>query len=155
MTKEEILAMKAGEELDALVAEGVMKYEKPSFFPPNALDLCLAGDAFHIPGWTCVCIYEENDTPKWVADLYSTDISAAFLLVAKDGAWDIMKRFRPHPDDPPCSPGRATYQAKVFLSDYDPVEDELIKKHTGRSPWCWSLSEAISKAALLAKLECV
>lgn len=117
MTKEEILAMEVGPELDlevALKVIGIIPYK---------------------------------------AESYSTDILAAWQVVEKDGAWDIKKRFRPHPDDPALSGGRPTYQAICFLSDYNEYEDELINKRTGRSPWCWTLPEAICKAALLAKLE--
>ena len=124
MTKEEILAMEVGEKLDAFVAEIVMG----------------------IQGWFK---YSTGYHPK--AYPYSTDISAAWQVVEKEGAWDIKKRFRPHPDDPAGSGGRPTYQATVFLSDYDPYEDALINKRTGRSPWYWQLPEAICKAALLAK----
>ena len=153
LTKEEILAMEAGVELDRLVATEVMGELMPEFTPENALDLQLAGSPLNSPegNWLCLCRYDEGDTPTWRPLPYSIDIAAAFLLVAKDGAWDIKKRFRPHPDDPPCSPGRATYQAKVFLSDYDPYEDGLINKRSGRSPWCWGLPKAICQAALLAK----
>lgn len=82
------------------------------------------------------------------------DILAAWQVVERvGGAWDIKKRYRPHPDDPSGTGGRATYQAIVFTSDYDFYEDELVNKRLGRSPWCWSLPEAICKAALLTKLD--
>lgn len=133
---EEIAKMEAGIELDALVAEVMFDYHVYRY----------AHRYWQVfsPG----CRKTASRMPK-----YSQTGSAALRVVDKDGAWDIKKRFGPHPDDPPGSAGRATYQAKVLLSDYDPCENELINKRVGRSPWCWSLPEAISKAALLAKLE--
>lgn len=158
MTKEEIIAMEAGEELDKLIAIEVMAESAPNLIPENALDLQLAGDPVKSPMgcWVCLCRYDEGDIPMWRPVPFSTDISAAWQVVEKvEGAWDIKKRFRPHPDDPAGSGGRATYQASTFLSNFDPYENELINVQKGRSPWVWSLPEAICKAALLAKLECV
>ncbi len=83
MTKEEILAMEAGKELDVLVAEKVMGHPMPDFIPEAALDLYLAGSPIHYDSWTCVCRYDEGDIPKWVPDPYSTDISAAWRVVDK------------------------------------------------------------------------
>ncbi len=83
MTKEEILAMKPGPELDTLVAEQVMGHPMPDFIPEDALDLYLVGTPIHCDNWTCVCRYDEGDTPKWVPDPYSTDISAAWSVVEK------------------------------------------------------------------------
>jgi len=83
MTKEEILAMEPGPELDALVAERVMGHPMPDFIPEDALDLYLAGAPIHYDSWTCVCRYDEGDIPKWVPDPYSTDISAAWPVIEK------------------------------------------------------------------------
>ena len=139
MTKEETWAMKPGRELDKAVGEIVFGYEV-KIFQGFAPDLCYQ---YRTPS-------EYGETYDFLP-FYSTETSVACQVVEKEGAWDIKKRFRPQPDDPPGSGGRPTYQAIVFLSDYDPYEDELINKRTGRSPWCWSLPEAICKAALLAK----
>ena len=142
MTMKEILAMEAGIKLDELVAEGVMKYKKPNFFPPNALDLCLAGDAFHIPGWTCVCIDEEKDTPKWVPDLYSKDISAAWQVVECLSKQGLRLELLVIPGDE-----RTAFYCNIFPSEID-----------GRSRQTGvilgdSMPEAICRAALLAKPE--
>lgn len=83
MTKEEILAMEAGKELDTLVAQKVMGHPMPDFIPEDALDLYLAGAPIHYDSWTCVCYYDEGDVPKWVPDPYSGDISAAWQVVEK------------------------------------------------------------------------
>ena len=153
MTKEEILAMGAGEELDKLVATEVMGEPIPEFTPENALDLQLAGNPVKSPMgcWLCLCEYDQGDVSLWKPLSFSTDTLAAGQIVEKDGAWDIKKRYRPYPEDPPGSPGRPTYQAAIQISDYDPYEDELFNKWSGRSSWCWTLPEAICKAALLAK----
>ncbi|GAI82256.1 unnamed protein product, partial [marine sediment metagenome] len=74
----DIRRMPRGKELDALVAEKVMGCPMPDFIPEDALDLYLAGTPIHYDSWTCVCRYDEGDTPKWVPDPYSTDIAAAW-----------------------------------------------------------------------------
>ena len=83
MTKEKILAMEPGPELDTLVAEKVMGHPMPDFIPEDALDLYLVGTPIYCDSWSCVCRYDEGDTPKWVPDPYSTDISAAWPVVGK------------------------------------------------------------------------
>ena len=152
MNREEILAMEVGRELDELIAIKIIEIPKPDYIPQHSLELFLAGSPVYYGCWTCVHEYGKGDEGEWVPIAFSTDISAAWQVVEKDGAWDFKKRFRPHPDDPPGAGGRATYQAIVFLSDYNPYEDELTNKRTGRSPWYWQLPEAICKAALLTKL---
>lgn len=142
MTKEEILAMQAGIELDILILENVLEYQRETRIEPSKVYEQITGRNYC---WRKETSVFQRPPP------YSTDISAALQVMEKDGAWDIKKRFRPHPDDPAGTGGRATYQAKCFLSDYDPYEDELINKRTGKSPWCWGLPEAICKAALLIK----
>jgi len=87
MTKEDILAMEPGPELDTLVAEKVMGHTMPDFIPEDALDLYLAGTPIHYDSWTCVCRYDEGDVPKWIPDLYSSDISAAWRVVEKLCNW--------------------------------------------------------------------
>jgi len=84
MTKEEILAMEAGEELDKLVAEA-MGEPMPEYIPENALDLQLAGSPIKSPkgNWLCLCNYDEGDIPTWRPLPYSSDISAAWQVVNK------------------------------------------------------------------------
>ncbi|MBA7576092.1 hypothetical protein ES708_27927 [subsurface metagenome] len=110
MTKEEILAMEPGTELDILVAEKVMGHPMPDFISEDALDLYLAGTPIHCDSWTCVCHYDEGDIPTWVPATYSTDISAAWQALKKlreeywcieikiaDGCWVIMELLRTPP----------------------------------------------------------
>jgi len=151
MSKEEILAMDPGISLDTLVNKRVMNYPMPDFIPECALELQLTGNPVHLDGWTCICIYSEGDIPRWIPDHYSTDISAAWKIVEKlDGAWDIKKRYKPHPNDPIGSEGRSTYRAVLTLSEYNPYDVILINERCGVSPWCWHVAETICKAALLA-----
>ncbi|GAH74230.1 unnamed protein product, partial [marine sediment metagenome] len=84
MTKEEILAMEVGEELDKLVAEA-MGEPMPEFIPENALDLQLAGSLIKSPkgNWLCLCNYDEGDIPTWRPLPYSSDISAAWQVVVE------------------------------------------------------------------------
>lgn len=148
MTKEEILAIESGRKLDGLVAKEVMGIEVEYPFA-EGYPYYLTEDKYAKKRYSPAKVWD-------AVALYSTEVSPAWQVVEKlGGAWDIRRRFRPHPDDPPGSPGRPTYQAKVFLSDYVPEEDELTNERTGRSPWVWSLPEAICKASLLAKLESV
>lgn len=122
---EEIAKMEPGRDMDALVAEVIFGYR--------------------------VYRYADRDWQAYSPGLhkaacrmqkYSQTLSAAGRVVDKFGAWDIKKRYSLHPDDPPGSPGRATYQAEVMFSGRE-----------SWSPWCWSFPEAICKAALQAKLE--
>jgi len=91
MNKEEILTMEVGEELDKLVATEVMGEPIPEFTPENALDLQLAGSPFKSPkgNWLSLCKYDEGDIPTWRPLPYSTDISAAWLVVEKICNWDV------------------------------------------------------------------
>ena len=88
MNKEKILAMEAGRDLDALVAEKVMGHPMPEIIPEDAIDLYLSGTPIHHDSWTCVFRYDEGDVPKWVPDPYSTDISAAWQVVERVCNWD-------------------------------------------------------------------
>jgi len=84
MTKEEILAMEANEELDKLVAVEVMnELMSDLFIPENALEHQLAGSPIKSGGgnWVCLCKYEEGDIPRWHPLPFSTDISAAWQVV--------------------------------------------------------------------------
>jgi len=129
--------MEVGKELDTLVAEKVMGHPMPDIIPEDALDLYLAGSPIHCDSWTCVCRYDEGDTPKWVPDPYSTDISAAWLVVEKlkkdwdcidliwdAGAWDMC------------------------LENYDSHRKFYLGKESGAT--YEELPEAICKAALIA-----
>lgn len=126
MTEEEILAMKAGRELDAAVAYYVMEADADS-----PADSVLLEGAKH----------------------YSIDISLAWQVVEHlGGLWDIKRRLRPHPDDPPMTEGKPAYQVTASLADYVKATNIHINERTGKSPWCWQLPEAICLAALLAKI---
>ncbi len=138
MTKEEILAMEAGPELDALVAEKIMNHPRPDFIPEDALDLYLAGTPIHYDSWTCVCRYDEGDTPKWVPDPYSTDISAAWPVVEE---W--TKRNKPISIE--------------VIYDCGAYETKIETWNDGKKGWnepilsgsCEAAPEAICKAALI------
>ncbi|GAJ23370.1 unnamed protein product, partial [marine sediment metagenome] len=89
--------METGEELDRLVATEVMGEPIPEFTPENALDLQLAGSPVKSPqgNWLCLCEYGEGDIPTWRPLPYSTDISAAWQVVAKnDYSWfDVWRAY--------------------------------------------------------------
>ncbi|MBA7631314.1 hypothetical protein ES703_38845 [subsurface metagenome] len=150
MTKEEILAMEAGEELDALVSEGIMGCPKPDFIPEHALELALAGSPVRYNGWLCICFYDEGDVPKWIPDPYSTDISAAWQVVEKMKDMIDNKRnqllccLKIHCD----IPGEA-WDIHWSYSELS-IMDDGHKDH--KLPLSWfSLPEAICKAALLIR----
>ncbi len=147
MTKEEILAMEPGPQLDTLVAERVMNHPMPDFIPEDALDLYLVGTPIHYDGWTCVCRYEEGDTPKWVPDPYSTDSPAA---------WPVVEKLRDMRD----KQGNLLICCLTIKSDYNYVWDiewnysELSIANDGhkahRLPCSYEkFPEAICKAALV------
>ncbi len=142
MTKEQILAMEPGPELDALMAEKVMGHPMPDFIPEDALDLNLAGTPIHYDSWTCVCRYDEGDTPKWVPDLYSTDISAAWRVLEKlTEEW--TKRNKPISIEVIYDCG--AYETKIETWNED--------KHDWNEPIfcgsCEAAPEAICRAALI------
>ncbi len=85
MTKEEILAMEAGEELDRLVATEVMEEPIPVPTPDDSLRLQLTGSPPVSLGgnWVCLCRYSEGDIPTWHPLPFSKNISAAWLVVEK------------------------------------------------------------------------
>lgn len=135
MTKEEILAMEPGPELDTLMAEKVMNHPMPDFIPEDALDLYLAGTPIHCDGWTCVCRYDEGDTPKWVPDPYSTDISAAWPVVEKMGLAVSPLRN----GDWACCKASYLYHLEITQDHY--ADPNLVI--------CKQAPEAICKAALI------
>jgi len=85
MEKADILAMEAGEELDRLVATEVMGEPIPAPAPDDSLRLQLAGSPPESPrgNWVCLCRYSEGDIPIWHPLPFSTNISAAWLVVEK------------------------------------------------------------------------
>ena len=145
MTKEEILAMEAGKELDTLVAEKVMGHPMPAFIPEEALGLYLAGSPIHYDSWTCVCHYDEGDVPKWLPDPYSTDISAAWQVVDKICNWDVddnmlvLKGQAPDPTEPVGGENEGWWEARINGIRGNVAAEGKIAP------------EAICKVALLAK----
>ncbi|GAI39104.1 unnamed protein product, partial [marine sediment metagenome] len=87
MTKEEILAMEAGRELDELVATQIKGEPKPDYVVENVLDLQLTGDPAKSLGgnWLFLCEYDKGDIPTWYSLPFSTDISAAWPVAVKMG----------------------------------------------------------------------
>ncbi|GAI65616.1 unnamed protein product [marine sediment metagenome] len=142
MTKEKILAMEPGKELDILVAEKVMNHPVPDFIPEDALDLYLAGSPIHCDSWTCVCRYDEGDVPKWIPDPYSTDPSAAWPVVEKlTEEW--TKRNKPISIE-------VTYDCGAYETKIETWDDD--KKNWNEpifSGSCEAAPEAICKAALI------
>lgn len=139
MTKEEISAMEVGVELDRIVAVEVM--DLICTFEPRFV------------AWPEVETWYDMECRLTSVSCYSTTIIGAWQVVEYlGGLWDIQRRLRRHPDDPPKAEGRPIYQVSVSLADYD--EDEAIhtNEREASSPWCWQLPEAICKAALLVKL---
>jgi len=154
MNKEEILAMKAGEELDRLVATEVMGEPMPEFTPENALELQLAGSPVKSPqgNWLSRCTYYEGDIPTWRPLAYSTDISSAWQVVEKmQGMKDskgnqLLCCLKIHCD----IPGEA-WDIHWSYSELSIMNDGH-RDH--KLPLSWfSFPEAICKAALLTELE--
>ncbi|MBA7675928.1 hypothetical protein ES703_84167 [subsurface metagenome] len=137
MTKEEILAMEPGPELDTLVAEKIMNHPMPDFIPADALDLYLAGTPIHYDSWTCVCRYDEGDVPKWIPDPYSTDISAAWPIAVKMGLALIPLNNK----DWACCKADHIYRVDIRQDHY--ADPNLVI--------CKEAPEAICKVALIAK----
>lgn len=142
MTREEILAVEAGDELDRLVATEVMGEPMPEFVPGNNLDLQLAGSPLKSPygNWLCLCKYEEGDIPTWHPQLFSTDISAAWPVVeklAKENLFCSLDYLR----EQHWRDGRGDWRCRVVRGVK--IEFAVAKE----------APEAICKAALLAKLE--
>ena len=156
MTKEEILAMEAGRELDVLVALVVMKESAPRLVPENALDLQLAGSPVKsLEGnWLCLCEYDEGDVEIWRPLPFSTDISAAWQVVEKmrDADKYNVKRMEEGYKD------RGQYDS-AFV-DFCSCLMEVLGIEIEESSYAATLTimrsispEAICKAALIARLE--
>lgn len=153
MTKEEILAVKVGKELDKLVAIEVMGEPIPEFTPPNALDLQLVGPPIKSPkgNWLSRCKYEEGDIPIWYPLPFSTDIAAAWQVIDKmkemeDGKGNqLLCCLKIHCD----IPGEVW---DIFWSYAEgSTMDDGHKDHKLPLSW-YSLPEAICKSALLARI---
>lgn len=133
MTKDEILKMEAGRELDALVAEKVMR-----------LSPC---DAWQMFRWTMnggewihrneICQYDNKCYPAQNCPYYSTDITAAWEVVVKmenDDYW---------------------WTAEDVNPNSDPVAYSCTFSKNGKwytAEWDFSMPLAICKSALLAVL---
>lgn len=131
----DIRRLPRGKELDALVAERVMEHPMPDFIPEDALDLYLAGTPIHYDSWTCVCRYDEGDTPKWVPDPYSTDISAAWPIAVKIG----LALFPLNNKDWACCKANYVYHIDIWWEHY--TDPNLVI--------CGEAPEAICKTALI------
>ena len=135
MTKEEILAMEPGPELNTLVAEKLMNHPMPDSIPEDALDLYLAGTPIRYDSWTCVCRYDEGDIPKWVPDPYSSDISAAWPIAVKMG----LGLFPLNNKSWCCCKANHIYHVEIGQDHY--ADPNLVI--------CREAPEAICKAALI------
>jgi len=143
MNKEEILAMEVGEELDKLVAVEVMGEPMPEFTPGNALGFQLAGSPVKSPkgNWLCLCRYDEGDIPMWRPVPFSTDISAAWLVVEKlGGGKDIDQISVVYELDF----GEWKYRVTI---DYQDLDKQSV------TAWGKTPPVAICKAALLTRLD--
>ena len=138
MTREEILVMEVGKELDTLTAEKVRGHPMPDFIPEDALDLYLAGTPIHYDSWSCVCRYDEGDTPKWVPDPYSRNISAAWPIAVKTG----LGLFPLNNKDWACCKASHIYHIEIGQDHY--ADPRLVI--------CREAPEAICKMALIIKL---
>ena len=134
MTREEILAMKAGEKLDKLIAVEIMADSAPTFIPKYALELQLSGSPVKSSGecWLCLCDYNHGDVPIWRPLPFSTDI-----LVA----WHVVKKM--------------IKDGYYYFSNYGDNEKwGVTYAHSfGELVWADTVEEAICKAALLTRFE--
>lgn len=146
MTKEEILAMKPGEELDSLVACEVMGEARPESTPNFALRLQLTGSPLHSSkgNWVCLYEYSKGDIPTWHPLPFSTDIAMA---------WRAMQKVI---EDSHCHCKIDVYSSMFavvrFTKVREPFTSSAILACTGEEEDITS-SVAICKAALLTKLE--
>lgn len=81
MTRDEIVNMPAGREMDALVAEKVMGEPKPIYVHPN-LHIEYPKEST-LGNWRCYNIYEHGDVCEWNPLPFSTDIASAWEVVEK------------------------------------------------------------------------
>ena len=139
MTREEILAMEAGEELDRLVVTEVMGEPIPEFTPENALELQLAGSPVRSSqgNWLCLCKIGEGDVPTWRPMPYSTDISVA---------WQVLKKLR---EEYWCIEIKIADGCRVIM---ELLRTPPIRVEVNAGTPFEKLPEAICKAALLTRL---
>jgi len=142
MTKEEIMAMPAGREMDALVAEKVMGADLAKlWWFDDEEDVCLGLCYFHIDearncGWLdngkSADECRESRTYREICPAYSTDIAAA---------WEVFKFFG--------------VQGAVYFSGTDwwcEIQPEVGGEYA-KSPEEVSAPLAICRAALLALMQ--
>lgn len=133
MTRDEILAMKPGRELDALVAINIFGWQKVVFGGVVMIAPPQNDERMH---WAAN--WDEHGCPHWIPH-YSTDISAAWEVFEKIknlGGW-IEIAWNPKKKHYRCMVG-ANFSSGVLKSiDVSGFEEA---------------PEAICKAALLAKL---
>ena len=83
MTRDEILNLEAGREMDALIAEKVMGEKQPNYVHANLHmeypETSTCGN------WQCFNIFEHGDICEWHPKQFSTDISAAWEVVEMMG----------------------------------------------------------------------
>jgi len=89
MTREEILKLEPGPELDRLVCSLFEAEPDPLPDEWDVLGHMLSGKPIQSPGgwWVAVCKYEEGDVPKWAPKPVSTDIKAAWEVVEDRRRW--------------------------------------------------------------------
>jgi len=146
MTKEEILAMEAGRELDALIATEIMGYQGVGFYRrksrfTSGWEPCAKDDVTpDTPEWKATLAIWREDGETFAVKRYSTDISAAWQVVEKLAS----EGFTPSivfSDEKHW--GMTAYcQQESVVGDFT-LEDVV---------WCDTAPEAICKAALMAKL---
>jgi len=171
MTRDEILAMKAGPKLDVLVATEIMgaKWIKEEEFGVHYERLYLSSEEHAIQ------VTNLDKSYGWHTDYlpkYSTDISAAWQLVMKmthetcpyvGVASEEMRGLFPSVVEKQFGVRSTSYYCtmKVFPGGWAAVEfTEITRLFAPNKPsgwvgidWDMFLPEAICKAALLAKLE--
>lgn len=86
MTREEVLAMPAGREMDEAVASLFEPRPTPTADADWVLNQELSGDPLTSAtgAWQERCLYQEGDVPKWIPAPFSENISYA---------WKVAKRF--------------------------------------------------------------
>jgi len=148
MTKEEILAMEAGRELDALIATEIMRYQGVGFYRrksrfTSGWEPCAIGDVTpDTPEWKAQLAIWREDGEVFAVKLYSTDILYAWQVVEKVREWG-------------CHVDVDCLLREIHCQIWYPTKE--YPKLVWESPWVVVVSQeapiAICKAALLAKLE--
>jgi hypothetical protein len=133
MTRDEILNMPAGREMDALVAEKVMGLYK--YYPGIAMDLSgIDGKVERVNYWWCKDLHNPHNTFVELKK-YSVSISAAWEVVEKlkAGGWEFYLEWGTNPKP-------------WVLFCHNPIEDISDSEAD-------NITLAICRAALLAVLE--